>query len=96
MALKIIGFSRKFGKYEGYDYDNINMHCMNTAIEGMIAGNPVEIIKIRVSEVCEVFDGLVQNDNDLRTLIGAECRVFYGRGGKYAASVEILDREGGE
>ncbi len=96
MALKILGFARKSGTYEGYDYDNINMHCMNTATEGMIAGNPVEIIKIRVSEVKDVFNGLVQNDNDLRSLIGAECRAFFGRGGKYAASVEILDRGGGE
>lgn len=96
MALKILGFSRKSGTYEGYDYDNINMHCMNTVTEGMIAGNSVEITKIRVSEVREVFNGLVQNDNDFRSLIGAECRVFYGRGGKYAASIEILDREGGE
>lgn len=95
MALKILGFLRKAGNYEGYDYDNLNMHCMNTATEGMIAGNPVEIVKIRVSEIKDVFAGLVLNDNDLRALIGAECRVFYGRGGKYAAAVEILDRGGG-
>ena len=96
MALKILGFLRKAGTYEGYDYDNINMHCMSTVTEGMIAGNPVEIVKIRVSEVRDVFGGLVQNDNDFRGLIGSECRVFYGRGGKYAASVEILATGGGD
>lgn len=93
---KIVGFSRRTGTYEGYDYDNINMHCINEETEGMIGGNPVEIVKIKVSTVKDVFDGLVQNDADLCALIGARCRVFYGRGGKYASSVEIKDQGGGE
>lgn len=93
---KIVGFNRRTGTYEGYDYDNINMHCINEETEGMIGGNSVEIIKIKVSTVKDVFDGLVQNDNDLRSLIGARCRVMYGRGGKYASVVEIKDQGGGE
>lgn len=93
---KIIGFARRTGNYEGYDYDNINMHCVNLETEGMIGGNPVEIIKIKVSTVKDVFDGLVQNDNDLRSLIGSTCRVMFKRGGKYAEIVEIKDQGGGE
>ena len=52
---KIVGFARRTGTYEGYDYDNINMHCIDETMDGMIAGNPVEIVKIKVSEVKEVF-----------------------------------------
>lgn len=95
MSKKIMGFARKTGTYEGYDYDNINMHVVDSATEGMIAGNPVEIIKIRVSEVKDVFEGLVQNFDDLRDLVGCSCRVMYTRNGKYASWIKILD-EGGE
>ena len=48
--LKIVGVQRKTGKYEGYDYDNINLHCVETALsEKSVLPRPREVTVMQVN-----------------------------------------------
>lgn len=100
--MKIIGFTRSVGTYEGYDYDNYCMHCIDSARSDMIAGDGVTVVKIKVSEfwgvfedfVDSVFGGDIPDDADImRELVGKNCKVLYDRRGKYAADVRIISKQ---
>lgn len=91
--LKIVGVQRKTGKYEGYDYDNINLHCVedNPTSDSVICGSIcVKPIKIKVQTVREVFDGLVTGDDDWKALLGARIRVYCDTYGK-VQRVEVVE-----
>lgn len=103
MSKKIIGFVYSTGNYEGYDYDNINMHCIDYERSDMIAGSAVQIIKIKRLDFYDVFIDFIESRYGSNVpeesvicsdLIGSRCKVLYARGGKHAADVRIL--EGGE
>ena len=80
--LKLVGVQRKFGEYEGKNYDNVMLHCtQDCPTTPTIAGDTVEVIKIKAVRIRDVFDGLISTDTDWRSLIGAELEVFYDRYG---------------
>lgn len=94
--LRLIGVVRKSGTYEGNDYDNVMLHCINdNPSKPMICGDACEIIKVKARMVREVFGGLISTDHDWSELIGSSLDVFYDRYGN-AQKVTILDGEGGD
>lgn len=94
--LKVIGVARKYGTYEGREYDNFMMHCVNDSPSvAMIGGSACEIVKIKAQNLRGVFGGLVTSDKDWRDLIGAIVRVHYDRYGN-PEEIEIVEQKGGE
>lgn len=94
--LKLIGVQRKYGTYEGKEYDNVMLHCINdNPSTPTVAGDACEIVKVKARMVREVFGGLISTDHDWRELIGSTLEVFYDRYGN-AQKVSILDGGGGE
>lgn len=92
--LTVIGVLRKSGTYEGHQYDNFMMHCVNDSpSDAMIAGSACEIVKIKAQNLQGVFSGAVRSDSDWRDLIGSKVRVFYDRNGN---PMEIQIEGGGE
>lgn len=94
--MKIVGFSFSKGNYEGYDYDNIIMHCLDTGDIGSV----VTTVKIKSADFYDVFVDFVTKYGDkippvrdiMHDLIGCTCRVLYDKRGKYAADVRIIDK----
>lgn len=96
MSLKVIGVLRKYGTYEGKEYDNFMMHCVNDAPSvAMIGGSACEIVKIKAQNLRSVFGGVISSDADWRDLIGSKVRVHYDRYGN-PEEIEILEQGGGE
>ena len=105
--MKIVGFSFSKGTYEGYDYDNIIMHCVGTGKDYDI-GSVTSVVKIKRSDFYNVFIDYIEGYGDgydipsdpeiMRDLIGCTCRVLYDKRGKYAADVRITSKaeRGGE
>ena len=94
--LTVIGVQRKSGTYEGNQYDNFMMHCVNDAPSvPTIAGSVCEIVKIKALNLRAVFDGLISSDADWRALIGSKVRVHYDRYGN-PEQIEVLDGGGGD
>ena len=92
--LTLIGVQRKTGNYQGNDYDNFNLHCINDApLNPTICGDVCEVVKLKAGRVKDAFDGLVANDNDWRGLIGSRIRVSYDRYGN-AEHIEIVEGKG--
>lgn len=97
--MKIVGFSFSKGTYEGYDYDNIIMHCLDTGGIGSV----VSTVKIKKEDFNVVFGDFIAGNYDLdaeapldrdvmRELIGCTCRVLYDKRGKYAADVRVTGK----
>ena len=81
--LKIVGVQRKSGEFQGKQYDNIMLHCLNDEPSTpTIAGDVCESIKLKASEISYSLGGLVKNDADYRALIGMGCVPFYDRYGR--------------
>lgn len=81
--LKVVGVQRKSGVYEGQNYDNIMVHCLEDSPSmPTIVGDVCETLKIKVSSVRDVFGGLVTSDADWRDLIGAKIFPYYDRYGR--------------
>lgn len=96
--LKIVGITRQAGEFKDRHFDNLYLHCLNDApSRPTICGDVCEILKIRFSEVGQVFGGLVSNDSDLRALIGQAVTPFYDRFGRVlrAEISDYIPREGG-
>ena len=80
--LTVIGVLRKSGTYEGHQYDNFMMHCINDCpSDAMIAGSVCEIVKVKAQNLQVVFNGLIRSDSDWRDLVGQKVRVYYDRNG---------------
>lgn len=80
--LTVKGVSRKAGSFEGNDYDNFYVHCLNDApSKPTIAGDACEVLKIKANRLQDVLGGLVKSDADWRDLIDSKIRVFYDRYG---------------
>lgn len=81
--LKVVGVQRKTGVYEGNNYDNLVLHCLNDETKPpCIAGAACEIVKVKFAEVGQVFGGLIKTDQDFRSLIGMAITPFYDRYGR--------------
>lgn len=79
MLYTVRGLKRSFGNYEGYDYDNILIHCDCPDDGKMLVGEPVEIVKIKAAVFSAICD---RHKMDIRGLKGSQIRVFYDKFGK--------------
>lgn len=93
--LKVIGVTRKSGVYEGNNFDNFTLQCVEDApvTSGFVAGATVSTVKIKASTLRDVFDGLVSAPADWDLVIGQNIRVFCDQYGR-PVKIEIIDREG--
>lgn len=81
--LRIVGVQKKAGEFQGKQYDNIMLHCLNNEPSTpTIAGDVCETIKLKTSEIGYSLGGFVKNDSDFRALIGMGCVPFYDRYGR--------------
>lgn len=76
MVYTVRGLKRSSGNYEGYDYDNILLHCLCPDDGKMLAGEPVEIVKLKVAFFNEACN---RNKLGMDDLIGCQIRVIYGK-----------------
>lgn len=79
MVYTVRGLKKSSGQYEGYDYDNILMHCDCSDDGKMLVGEPVEVVKVKAAVFNTVCN---RNKMDMRDLIGCQIRVFYDKYGK--------------
>lgn len=89
--ISLIGVQRKSGTYEGHEYDNVILHCLNDNPNvPTICGEACEVVKVKARQVRDVFGGLVTNDSEWRELIGKHLSISYDR---YAnpQKIEIID-----
>lgn len=89
--LKIMGVQRQTGEFQGKQYDNIMLHCLNDQpSRPTIAGDTCETIKLKTSEIPYSLGGYVKNDSDYRALIGMGCVPFFDRYGR-CIKCDIVD-----
>lgn len=94
--MQIVGFSFSKGTYEGYDYDNVIMHCVGAGKDSDI-GSVTMTVKIKSIDFFDVFIDFIESYEEkvpsdleiMRDLIGCTCRVLYDKRGKYAADIRI-------
>ena len=79
MVYTVRGVKRLSGEYQGYPYDNIQLHCICSDDGKMLTGEPVEIVKLKAAVFNTVCD---RNKMDMRELVGCQIRVFYDKYGK--------------
>jgi hypothetical protein len=91
--LSIIGVQRKIGEFQGKEYDNIMIHCQDdNPSTPTICGNTCEVLKVKTSQIREVFDGIVKGDADWRDLIGQPIRPYFDRYGKVIRCELVSDK----
>lgn len=81
------GVQRKTGVFQGNSYDNIMLHCLDSTpfssdSSRLLCGCVCESIKVRSSEVRNVFGGLISSDSDFESLLGCVLAVSYDRYGR--------------
>ena len=79
MVYTVRGLKKSSGEYQGYEYDNIRLHCLCPDDGKMLAGEPVEIITVKSVVFNAVCD---RNKMGMDDLIGCQIRVFYDKFGK--------------
>lgn len=92
--LKVIGVTRKSGVYEGNNYDNFTLQCVEeepVSTSGFVVGSTVSTVKIKASTLRDVFDGLVATPADWGLVIGQYIRVFCDQYGR-PVKIEIVER----
>lgn len=89
--LTVKGVQRKTGKFEGNNYDNYYLHCLNDSpSKPAIAGSVCEVIKIKANQLVDVFSGQIRTDDDWRSLVGVKIRPFYDQYGT-ATLIQLVD-----
>lgn len=73
------GIKRSTGEYNGRSYDNIMIHCTAPNDGSMLAGEPVEILKIKAPLFYEEFGRL--GCGELSELVGLDIRERYNKFG---------------
>lgn len=85
---KVRGVKHSSGEMNGFQYDNMNMHCVLDAGDiPMTCGEPVEIVKVKTPTFQQILKvrGYVVSD-----LIGSVVRFTYDKYGK-PQDFEIVD-----
>lgn len=85
--LTLQGVQRKNGVFQGNSYDNYILHCLDSNpfssdSSRLICGSVCESIKVRSSEIRNIFGGLIGSDTDFADLIGYGVTVSYDRYGR--------------
>lgn len=91
--LVLQGAKRSSGNYQGYDYDNWVLQCIETTPENAFCGCTVETLKVPVTKFTEVFQGFCNTPDDLRELIGSGLIPSYNKNGK-VSRIEVVDYKG--
>lgn len=92
--LTIVGVQRKTGVYEGQNYDNIMLHCLeDSPSTPAIAGNVCETLKIKSASVRDCFDGLITSESDWAGMIGVKVFPYYDRYGR-VSKCDVIDDNG--
>jgi len=82
--MKVIGRIRRTGEYQGFPYDNINVHCINpVTTEAQAVGTLSEVLKIGIkSPARAIAESLMPGD---------EINPVYNRSGK-VCDITIISR----
>lgn len=92
--LIVKGVQRQTGTFQEKQYDNILLHCLNNnPANPTICGDTCETVKVKTSQVYEVFGGLVSTDQDFRGLMDQGIMVYYDRFQR-AMKIDILEKGG--
>ena len=78
--LNVVGVMEKKGNYQGVDYHNVMIHCINDNPATNCFGQTTETLKIKFALVKEVF-GKAMSSADWQNLIGEAIKVTYNRFG---------------
>ena len=93
--LIVKGVQRQTGTFEGKQYDNILLHCLNNApANPTICGDTCETVKIKTQMVYDVTGGLIKTDSDFRALLDQPIMAYYDRFQR-VQKIDILDQKGG-
>lgn len=93
--LIVKGVQRQTGTFEGKQYDNILLHCLNNApVNPTICGDVCETVKIKTQMVYDVTGGLIKTDSDFRALLDQGIMAYYDRFQR-VQKIDILDTKGG-
>lgn len=87
--MKVIGVQFKKGNYQGTDYHNVLLHC--TKKDGEAFGELTELVKVKFSEVQEVF-GKALSSADWQNLIGKSIEYYCDKFGK-VLKVNVITQE---
>lgn len=79
MAHVIRGIKQSCGEYQSYKYDNIILHCVCSDDGKMLAGVPVDVVKVKKAAFNDIMN---RNKMGLDDFIGCTIRVFYDKYGK--------------
>ena len=74
--MKIVGIVQKKGTYEGFDYNNLVLHCTYEDANGKTVGVLTCMHKIKVNRLPEIF-GKKMSDSDIQSLVGKSIEVYY-------------------
>jgi hypothetical protein len=98
------GVQRKIGVFQGNSYDNYILHCLDTTpfssdSSRLVCGSVCESIKVRSSEIRNIFGGLIGSDSDFDSLLGYSVCVSYDRYGRpvqvsFSETLEDAQRKG--
>lgn len=77
---RVVGVSRKKGTFQDVPYDNVMLHCIFDA-DGMLAGEAVRQIKVKVSRLAAIFEDAktpqkINAPEDCRCLVGHDIKVY--------------------
>lgn len=78
--LNVVGVQEKIGNYQGVDYHNVMIHCINDYPLVNCFGQTTETIKVKFALVKEVF-GKPMSSADWQNLVGKAIKVTYNRFG---------------
>lgn len=88
MKAKVVGVSEKTGNYQGYDYHNVNIHCLVDSDD--CYGQSAVQVKIKFGNVSSVF-GKPMSADDWQKLVGKDCNFYYNRFGQ-VESCQIIQK----
>lgn len=88
MSHYVIGVKPSSGKYQGYDFDNLNLQCIVSDASNLVFGKAVEVVKMKASAVTSACN---RQGIGLDDLEDATIRIYYNRYGK-AEDFDVLGR----
>lgn len=89
--LNVVGVQEKKGNYQGVDYHNVMIHCINDNPAVNCFGQTTETLKVKFALVKEVF-GKPMSSADWQNLIGEAIKVTYNRFGN-VDEVRIIENK---
>lgn len=73
--MKIYGIKEAKGNYQGADFHNVNLHCLDD--DDNATGSVCCIVKCKVSKLCDIFGDDSITVDKLQSFIGSDISVYY-------------------